>query len=122
MEDHKIRFVNGDGGISTLKAAVDGRGRKSRLWHLLNELGWRRETRLEIDGEDKGLAAENFYMKVLDQRTANGYDTIILKADLAQLDVPLNTRSRRLKETSEGWMIGKHRLNIIQPPGENIFR
>lgn len=89
---------------------------------MLTELGWRRDTRLEIDGVDKGLAAENFYMTLRDDETPRGVKTTILKADLAEVDIPLNTGSRRIKETSEGWKIGKHHIKIIQPPGENIFR
>lgn len=109
----------GSQSVSTLKAALEAPGRQGRLVRMLEQLGWRRETRLIVNGNDAGNAADAFEIETSRHESPGVISTIIKRASLAGIDVPLAKRSTRLKELGGGrWKLGRDLFEIIQPNGD----
>lgn len=110
------RTSTGAGAASTLKVALEGPGRRGRVSHMMEQICWRRETRLSLDGEDLGPAADQVEVSMVDQETPRLITTTITGLRVAGIAIPITSRSKRLAYRGAGvWTIGAHRIEIVQP-------
>ena len=110
------RISTGAGAASTLKVALQGPGRTGRVSRMMEQICWRRETRLLLDGEDLGCAANQVAISIVDHATPRLITTTITGLTVAGIQVPISGRSRRLAYEGRGvWTIGGRRIEIVQP-------
>lgn len=113
------RKILGNNGISTLKVAVTGPGLQNKLSRMLEQLGWRQETRVSINGMKQDVVGDRFSLNVVDVDEGGTIATNITSAVLDQIEIPLVRNSSRLRELGGGrWQIGRDVIDIIQPAGE----
>lgn len=117
--DNNNRTISGAAAISTHKTIVTAPGRPGKLARMLEQLGWRCETRITVDGQDRGLAIDNYEILMSDRRGEGSIISTIIGATICGYEMPLTNRSSRLTELGAGrWKIGSRIYDIIQPEGQ----
>lgn len=113
------RTIIGSDAVSMLKVAVTGPGLQGKLSRMLEQLGWRRETKVAINGLNTGLVGDRFALEAVDIDEGRAVATTITSAKLDQIQIPLKRNSSRIRELGDGrWQIGRDVIDIIQPAGE----
>lgn len=113
------RTIIGSAAVSMLKVAVTGPGLQGKLSRMLEQLGWRPETKVAINGLNTGLVGDRFALEAVNINEGRAVATTITSATLDQIQIPLKRNSSRLRELGGGrWQIGRDVIDIIQPTGE----
>lgn len=113
------RTIIGSDAVSMLKVAVTGPGLQGKLSRMLEQLGWRPETKVAINGLNTGLVGDRFALEAVDIDEGRAVATTIASAKLDQIQIPLKRNSSRIRELGDGrWQIGRDVIDIIQPAGE----
>lgn len=113
------RTIIGRDAISMLKIAVTGPGLQGKLSRMLEQLGWRHETKVAINGLNNALVGDRFKLEGVDFDDGRGVTTNITSATLDKTQIPLKKNSSQLRELGGGrWQIGRDVIDITQPAGE----
>ena len=90
---------------------------------MLEQITWRRETLLRVDGAELGVAAPHVTIATVEQDYGHRIVETITGLSVAGLSVPLSSRSRKLVELGGGrWRLGKSRIEVVQPEGDSSPR
>lgn len=115
----QYRTVAGVQAVATLKSAITQSGRQNRLSRMLEQISWRPETEVAVNGLRNGPIADRFIVRMVDHDEGHCVTSTIVDAKIDDVAIPLQRSSPRIRELGGGhWKIGRDTIDIEQPDGE----